>query len=202
MTREWTKLAELAVALRDTSTAPGVRAGLVDGFLTCDRTLILFLCGGQDGKRDRRDITPKDSLGKDWWPDDEEMDQRLRGRLAVMARNKAHLSWERVLNKDPVLWPYNLLAWETSWSMGRFVREPELAAAVDLKVFQAAAQRVQRILGSAEPWPVSTSEYAIPRPGRLTAWSVPSSWSRRNRCGPGERARRQGTTCGGSPSGT
>lgn len=93
--REWTNLAELAVALRDTSTAPGVRTGLVDGFMTCDRTLILFLCGGQDGKPDGRDITPKDFLGKDWWPDDEEMDQRLRGRLAVMARNTAHLSWDR-----------------------------------------------------------------------------------------------------------
>lgn len=119
---------------------------MVDGFLTCDRTLILFLCG-QDGKRDRRDIRPKDFLGKDWWPDDEEMDQRLRGKLVVMARNTAHLSWDRVLNWDPVLWPYNLLAWETSWSMGRFMRQLELAAAVDRQVFQAAAQRVQRFLG-------------------------------------------------------
>lgn len=106
---EWQNLAELAAALRDEQElSPSVRAGLVDGFLGCDRSLILFLCGGQSGQRDRRDIQPSDFLGHDWWPDDEEMDQRLRGRLAVLARFKAHLSWERVLNTDAVLWPYSL----------------------------------------------------------------------------------------------
>lgn len=89
VTREWTNLAELAVALRDTSTAPGVRAGLVDGFLTCDRTLILFLCAAKTASATGVTSRPRTSWGKDWWPDDEEMDQRLRGRLAVMARNKA-----------------------------------------------------------------------------------------------------------------
>jgi len=166
VTREWTNLAELAVALRDTSTTPGVRAGLADGYLVCDRALILFLCGGQDGKHDRRDITPKDFLGEDWWPDDEEMDQRLRGRLAVMARQKAHLSWGRVLNKNGVLWPYSLLAWETSWSMARFVRQLERASAIAAPVFQEAEQQARRVLGPEEHWRAFTSEYGVPRPGQ------------------------------------
>jgi len=168
VTVEWMNLAEQAAALKNESEAsPGVRAGLVDGFLTCDRSLIMFLCGGQDGRRDRRDIQPKDLLGREWWPEDEEMDQRLRGRLAVMARFNAHMSWERVLNKDAVRWPYNLLAWETTWSMGCFVRQLEQVRAAAVPAFQEAERRVHELLGPREPWPISTNEYAVPRSGQI-----------------------------------
>lgn len=100
-------------------------------------------------------------------PEDEEMDQRLRGRLAVMARFNAYMSWERVLNKDAVLWPYNLLAWETTWSMGCFVRQLEQVRAAAVPAFQEAERRVHELLGPREPWPISTNEYAVPRSGQI-----------------------------------
>ncbi len=165
---EWTNLAGMATALKNESeTVPGIHAGLIDGFIVCDRALIMFLCGGQNCDRDHRDIAPQDFLRREWWPEDEEMDQRLRGRLAVMARFSAHLSWNRVLNTDAVLWPYNLLAWETTWSMSCFVRQLEQVQAATAPTFQEAERRVHELLGPRGRWSVSTSEYGAPRSGQV-----------------------------------
>jgi hypothetical protein len=84
-----------------------------------------------------------------------------------MSRQKAHLSWERVLNKDMVLWPFGLLAWETTWSMRLFVRELEGASVASAEPFQSAEQYVVQALGQPERWRASTSEYGMPRPGQV-----------------------------------
>jgi hypothetical protein len=121
---EWTSLAGMAVELAKIQGARTlIQNALLEAFLVHDRCLINFLCGGYTGARDPKDLQPKDLLGREWWPPDEEFDRRLRGRLPVINQNLAHLSWQRVRSEEPVSWQALFIAHETSWGMGLFVDE-------------------------------------------------------------------------------
>ena len=121
--REWFRLAQGAI---DLSVVRGARTredqATLEAFLVRNRALILFVCGGRTGKRNDRDIQPRDFLDRDWWPDDEEIDRRLRGRLKLIDFALAHIGWDRVKDATTLCWPSSSLAWETSWALTQFVQ--------------------------------------------------------------------------------
>jgi hypothetical protein len=121
--REWFKLAQGA---SDLTVVPGVRSredqATLEAFLLRDAALIHFACGNRKGKRNDRDIQPSDFLGRDWWPDDEEIDRRLRGRIKQIDAALGHVGWNRITGEAPSHWPISFLAWETSWALTRFVQ--------------------------------------------------------------------------------
>lgn len=49
-------------------------------------------------------MKPADFVRTAWVLADAEMDRRLRGRLTVINKSLAHLSWERVTNRAGVIW--------------------------------------------------------------------------------------------------
>ena len=164
--REWRRFAESVSFALNEDIPISLHGVLRDSILTLDRSLILFLCGGEGGNRDKRDIQPSHFLGHDWFPPDDEMDQRLRGRLRVISKNRAHLTWHRVENSDAIVWPLALLAWETSWSFAQFILALRLAGATTLPIFEHAADEIRLVLPARE-FRASTSEYAKARPGQV-----------------------------------
>lgn len=138
---EWAEVAKMASLMpRDRETA-ALEATLVHA-----RCLILFCCGGYKGKRDRSDIVPKDFLGVDWWPRDEDFDRQLRGRLRFINHELQHLSWQRVLNKEPLIVPVVLVAHEVHWGMLLFVDELRAKQNDWLDTFAPQEQLVGKLL--------------------------------------------------------
>lgn len=166
VTSEWVSLVTSVALALDPETSPPVNRALKDAILSLDRSLILFLCGGERGSRDDRDIQPADFLGRDWYPTDDEMDQRLRGRLGVISKLRAHLTWHRATSNDAVIWPLGLLAWETSWTMGEFIAELRTEGTPALAIFELAEAQVRSHLPDDE-FRAATSEYAKARPGQV-----------------------------------
>lgn len=163
---DWVSLVTAVAIALDPSTAGPVNRALKDAILSLDRSLIFFLCGGEDGRRDNRDIQPADFLGQDWYPADDEMDQRLRGRLRLISKLRAHLTWHRATSKDAVIWPLTLLARETSWTMSQFIVALRSQGSPALSTFEAAEQQVRLLLPTGEIGG-STSEYAKARKGQV-----------------------------------
>lgn len=162
---EWGRFVE-AVQYALGEDAPGpLHHVLRDSILTLNRSLILFLCGGESGKRDKRDIQPADFLGHDWYPTDDEMDQRLRGRLRVISKNRAHLTWHRAQDSSAVIWPLALVVWETSWTFGLFIAALRDVGSPALPIFEEAEQAIRMAL-PARRFDRSTTEYAPARPGQ------------------------------------
>lgn len=139
VTVEWSEVAKMA------SLLPGNRAAL-EATLLHARCLIHFCCGGYDGKRDRRDIVSKDFLGVDWWPRDEDFDRKPRGRLRFIDHGLQHLSWQRVLNKEPLIVPVVLVAHEVHWGMHLFVEELRAKQSDWFDTFELQEPIVQRLL--------------------------------------------------------
>lgn len=75
---------------------------------------------------------------------DAEMDRRLRGRLTVINKSLAHLSWERVTKRAGVIWPTGLLAHEVHWSMHQFVDAVEAVKASSTALWSVAAAEADR----------------------------------------------------------
>jgi hypothetical protein len=121
--REWLRLAQGA---SDLTVLEGIRGredrATLEAFLVRNRALINFVCGTRTGKRRNRDIQPMDFLDRDWWPDDEDIDRRLRGRLKQIDRSIGRIGWSRVNDDSPDPWPCALLAWETTWGLTQFVQ--------------------------------------------------------------------------------
>jgi hypothetical protein len=121
--REWLKLAQNASDLTVINSIRGREdRATLESFLLRNRALIHFLCGNRKGKRKDRDIQPSDFLDRDWWPEDEAIDRRLRGRLVQIDRWLANIGWNRVIDGSPEPWPCAFLAWETSWALTQFVQ--------------------------------------------------------------------------------
>jgi hypothetical protein len=136
---EWVALAEMTAELaKVTSVRTTVEHALLEAVLVHNRCLINFLCGDVNGRHGRRDIVPADFLGYEWWPDDDEdFDRLLRGRLPVLNKHLAHLSWERVTDATPVLWSVVLIGHQTHWGMKLFTVEAVKASSPQASLFDA-----------------------------------------------------------------
>lgn len=162
---EWRRFVEaVQYALREDVPGP-LHHVLRDSILTLNRSLILFLCGGENGRHDSRDIQPADFLGHNWYPTDDEMDQRLRGRLRVISKNRAHLTWHRAQDPSAVIWPLALVVWETSWTFGQFISALRAVGSPVLPIFEEAEQSISAGL-PARRFDRSTNEYGLARTGQ------------------------------------
>jgi hypothetical protein len=119
---------------------------MIEATLVHARCLINFCCGGYKGARNDDDIQPADFLGVDWWPRDGDFDRRLRGRLRFINQELQHLSWQRVLHKDPLIVSVNLLAHEAHWAMHLFVDELRARHNDWLSRFELQEQLVSKLL--------------------------------------------------------
>ena len=159
--REWYKLAQGATEL---SVLPGRRTrtdeATLEAFLIRDRALIHFVCGGRTGKRNDRDIQPRDFLDRDWWPDDEEIDRRLRGRLKVIDFAVSRIGWDRVTDQTSGLWPTSALAWETSWALTEFVQALVAENRPVASTFAEAQRQAYAALPPYEPPAMTDHPYA------------------------------------------
>ncbi len=118
---EWRSLVELATSLDEVIGArSSADTNAMEALLVHYRCMVNFLCGGYTGRWDPWDIQPSDFLGAAWWPPDSELDRRLRGRLVVINSELQHLSWERVLGTEPVMWSTVLLAHEVTYTASLF----------------------------------------------------------------------------------
>lgn len=146
---EWTSLAEMSAELAKITGARTIPAehALMEACFLHLRCLIDFCCGTVEGRRHRNDIQPMNFLGVDWWPPDP-LDRRLRGRLPVINKHLAHLSWERVTDTTPIMWPMASLAHEVTSAMKLFVRELRTKQGVCLGQFEAAERRALASLPS------------------------------------------------------
>jgi hypothetical protein len=184
---EWKSLVQMAAYLSNIQGSRDLlENALLEACLVHNRNLIEFLCGSErTGSRNPETIQPSDFLGHSWWPEDVEFDCRLRGRLYVMHENLAHISWQRVLDKEPVLWPAGFLAWETSWGMKCFAEAAEAEHAACWEIFATGHAEVRQMLppyDNKKPQTVVT-----PAPHRhitvalrmmvlMTGQAVPQDW--------------------------
>ena len=119
---------------------------LLEAVLLHNRCLINFVCGNSKGERDKNDIQPADFLGRDWWPEDEQLDRQLRGRLPMLNKHLAHLSWKRVTDSTPVLWSVILVSHQTHWGMKLFTAEAARVGSTQASIFEANRDRVELAL--------------------------------------------------------
>lgn len=120
---EWMLLADMASLLPQGRDRTLAETAALESTFVHARCLINFCCGDYGGRRHKGDIQPADFLGVDWWPRDEQFDRKLRGRLPVINQLMQHLSWQRVLDKQSVIWSVVFLAHEVDWAMRLFVAE-------------------------------------------------------------------------------
>ena len=146
VTVEWAEMAKMATLLPRNCVRMLADTAALEATLVHVRCLIHFCCGGYDGKRDGRDIVPKNFLGVDWWPRDEDFDRTLRGRLRFINHELQHLSWQRVLNKEPLIVPVVLVAHEVHWGMHLFVDELRRKQSDWLETFELQEQVVRKLL--------------------------------------------------------
>ncbi|MBA2281033.1 MAG: hypothetical protein M3527_03770 [Actinomycetota bacterium] len=108
-------------AAHDLAAVPGQRNSLQNALLEAGlahyRCVVNFCCGHFTGRHRADDIKPSDFLRRDWWPEDEEFDRRLRGRLPGINKTFAHLTWDRGIVQ--ILWPLGFLAHEAQWAGAR-----------------------------------------------------------------------------------
>ena len=148
---EWLTLAEMTAEL---DQVPGTRTltqtALLEALLIHARCLINFVCGDRDGRHHKDDIIPADFLGYEWWPADQELDRTLRGRLPMINKHLAHVSWDRVTDGSTLIWSVVLVSHQTHWAMKLFTAEAQLAASSQAPLFQdvlTAADAVMPALG-------------------------------------------------------
>lgn len=165
VTSEWRAMAKASAMVTDHDLDADVQRALHGTVLTLNRALIQFICGGEGGNRDPRDIQPRDFLHRDWHPDDDEMDQRLRGRLSVISKTSSHLSWRAATDQRAMLWPIGLITRETSWAMYQFISEVKTAGSPAVPTFEAAQSDVRALLPPRD-FRTATYEYAKARPGQ------------------------------------
>lgn len=179
---EWTQMAGCAarLALVDGVRSPEENATL-EALLLHARCLINFLCGNFDGKWQPNDMKPADFVRAPWGLPDEEMDRRLRGRLTVINKSLAHLSWKRVTDRAGVMWPTGLLAHEVHWSMHVFVDAVLTADASSAALRRdAAAEADQWMPPRRSDWaelrgfePGPPRKTLLPEPVALDSPSIP-----------------------------
>ncbi len=79
-------------------------------------------------------------------PRDEDFDRHLRGRLRFIDHELQHLSWQRVLDKEPLIVPIVLVAHEVHWGMHLFVEELRAKQSDWLDTFEVQEQLVRKLL--------------------------------------------------------
>lgn len=161
---EWVLLAENAARLPANRVRTQIETSALEAMLVHARCLIHFCCGGYKGRRNRRDIVPENFLGADWWPRDEDFDRKLRGRLRFIDEELQHLSWQRVLNKAPLMVSMTLLAAEVHWAMHLFVEELRAKGSPWLATFEIQEHLVREMLPSHQNAAQTTPHLAPARP--------------------------------------
>lgn len=131
------------LALVDGIRTPEDNASL-EALLVHVRCLINFLCGNYKGEWTVLDMKPADFIRSPWVLPDEEMDRRLRGRLTIINRTVAHLSWRRVTERGGVMWPTGLVTHEVHWSLRQFVNAVTSASASSASRWSAAETEADR----------------------------------------------------------
>jgi len=172
LAEEWSRFVSAVALTLNPETSDRAKRAMADTNLALYRSLALFLCGGERGGRDKRDIRPNDFLGFDWWPTDDELDQRLRGRLGKISKLRSHLTWHRVDETAMVLWPYALLVWEISFAMEDFIR----ALRASNSPFAELLERTRdELRPEMPPWdfPAATNEHGVARPGQAQHLPIP-----------------------------
>lgn len=162
---EWVVMAELAAALASvTGTRTLTDRAVMEALFLHNRCLVNFLCGNWTGKHGTDDIRPSDFLGRDWWLPDLD-DRGLRGRLRVLNKHVAHLSWERVTDDTPVLWSLTLISHQSHWGMAVFAEDAAQADIAQASTFADARELAE---ASLPPLPSRVAEttpiLAPPRP--------------------------------------
>lgn len=144
---EWVSLAEMTAELaKVTGQRALIENALLEAVLLHNRCLINFVCGNLKGGHAKNDIQPADFLRRDWWPEDEQFDRQLRGRLPMLNKHLAHLSWERVTDSTPVLWSVILVSHQTHWGMKLFTAEAVRTGSTQASIFEASRDRVELAL--------------------------------------------------------
>lgn len=99
-------------------------------------------------------------LGEPWWPKDEELDRRLRGRLPIINQHVAHVAWDRLTIE--VMWPFGLLTHEAVWAMKLIFHEAAESCAW-LAPLTNAQTLVASIIPPRQTWQQTTFD---PGPAR------------------------------------
>ena len=160
---EWILLADMASLLPSSGDRPPPDTAALEATLVHARCLINFCCGGYRGNRHAHDIQPSDFLQREWWPRDESFDRLLRGRLKFINEEMQHLSWERVLNKEPLAVPMGFLAHQVHWAMHLFVEELAANESRWHPDLHLQEQYVTTRLPPRERWAETTPHLAPPR---------------------------------------
>jgi hypothetical protein len=160
---EWRGIAQTAARLAHVHGArSSVQSADLDAGLLHYRCVVNFCCGNFKGRWDSADIKPADFLGRKWWPVDEELDRRLRGRLPGINRALGHLSWDRL--DLSIMWPFALLAYEADYVLRLFLAEAE-SDELWTESLRVAAAYAAATLPPREAWGSSVVEPAPPRGG-------------------------------------
>ncbi len=117
---EWRAVVKIASSLESVRGPRSFdQSALLDAGMLHYRCIVNFCCGNFKGKWMSNDLKPQDFLGRPWWPEDNEFDRRLRGRLATINKALVHLSWQRL--DLYTMWPFDLLAHEADHALRRFL---------------------------------------------------------------------------------
>lgn len=144
---EWVTMAEMTAELAGVAGARSViENALLEALLVHNRCLVNFVSGDWLGRHGKRDIQPQDFLGYPWWPSDEEFDRELRGRLSVINKHLAHLSWDRVADRAPVMWSVVLISHQSHWGMKLFTEEARRAGSNQAEAFEEARDSAEGVL--------------------------------------------------------
>lgn len=145
--REWQTMAQLAAELAQvTGSRTLVDEALMEALLVHNRCLINFLCGNWKGRYQGNDMRPSDFLGYDWTPPDALFERRLRGRLGVINKQLAHLSWDRVTDQTPVFWSVVHMSHQTHVALKLFTAELARTHSPVSGVFMACESELDDVL--------------------------------------------------------
>lgn len=148
---EWQTVVAMAAQLAEViGSRTALETAVLEAGLVHYRCVVNFCCGNFRGKWQPDDIQPSDFLGRPWWPQDEEFDRRLRGRLPTINVHLAHLAWDRL--DRSVLWPFGLLAHEADYAMRLFLDQVP-AGASWRKSFDRASHEAASRLPARTEWP-------------------------------------------------
>lgn len=142
---------------------------VMEACLVHARSLIYFCCGDYGARRDRRDIQPADFLGKDWWPPNDDDDRIVRGRVRFINQKLQHLSWERVLDQEPLLVSVVLLVHEVHWAMTQFINELRTQHNDWFEGFEMQRQALEALLPALNGTAETVPHLAPPRSGPIAS---------------------------------
>ena len=108
-------------------------------------------------------------MGHPWVLPDGDLDRQLRGRLPVINKQMAHLSWDRITDQNPTMWATTFLAHEITYALVVFVDDLQVSNSQEHLILTAAHKRVLAVLPKWADTPQTPVTPAPPRRPRGTA---------------------------------